>query len=397
MLCNILLTSSFLVLLEPFLLPSLIFALTWMAHHVMVSDSDSNIVLKLLLALLKPSSISSESKQTHATILAIVASPLERELRRFGKTRSDVKALQQALEPHLNSKKTGSSTRSELEIWTTVPSGGMITAFKNTIQSLVIWSANPTSSMSHLTYTHRQLLATLQIRGAQSLLAALITELKTHFSTGHGDLALDIVANLIVAPSADSSTLLSPLINRKNGFQRRLSMLSALVLATTQPTDALSAELIARLHRRVQALNHMPIAPQALPDVTADGLISNIIGMNPDATAVDAGADPTGNAGVAGTDGNNLADVQPDDAAAIDQMIANASVVAGADGSADPSAVTDDLLGVSDGTGLGVGMGEGLVGQGTDDLLSFGDDMDLTAMGDHDGFLELDMDAFDGY
>lgn len=359
----------------------------------MVSDSDSTIVLKLLLALLKPTSISSESKQTHATILAIVASSLERELRRFGKSRADVKTLQQALEPHLASKKTGSSSRGEIEVWTTVPSGGMITAFKNTIQSLVLWSANPNSSMSHLTYTHRQLLTTLQIRGAQPLLAALVAELKTYFNTGHGDLALDIVSNFIVAPSADSNTLLNPLINRKNGFQRRVSMLSALELSTTQSTDALSAELIARLYRRVQALNHMPIAPQIIADVTADGLMNNIMGMNADETAIDTGA----NGAMAGIDGNVLADVQPGDAATIDQMIANAGAVAGTDGSIDATTAGTDLLGMMDGTDLGVGMGGGLVGDVNDDLMSFNDDMDLTAMGDENGFLELDMDDFDGY
>lgn len=391
--------EGFSLLLEPFLLPALVFALTWMSKHIMVSDTDSSIVLRLLNALVKPSSISGEAKQTHATILAIVAVPLDRELRRFPKNRQDIKHILAALEPHLTFRRTGTSTRVELESWTTVPSGGMLAALKSTLSNLVNWSTNPSTNLSHHAYTHRQILSTLEIRGAQSILATLVSELKTHFSTGHGDLALDIVANLIASPTPESTALLNPLIKHKYSNRRQLSLLSALNLALCHLTDPLSAELIARLHRRVQALNHMPIPiPAPAPTLMSDISMMGGLGLDVDGSKV-------GESGAAGivesaADAAATTDAVKDaETAAIDEMIAEAGEIGSTVVPVVPGTVVtagDDVLGVGAGVGaMGAGLGLGT----TDDDLLIGlgadDELDLTGMGNGDQFLELDMDAFD--
>ncbi|EDN09154.1 conserved hypothetical protein [Histoplasma mississippiense (nom. inval.)] len=56
-------------------------ALTWLGHHIWESESDLTTSLKLLLALVKPSSISGEAQEIHRTVLLITAKPLEDQLK----------------------------------------------------------------------------------------------------------------------------------------------------------------------------------------------------------------------------------------------------------------------------------------------------------------------------
>jgi len=77
------------LLLEPFLLPSLVGGLNWLVSHSWEDHGDVDILLQVLDKLLKPSSSSAETQAMHRAVLAIVANPLERSLQDLLRKRSD--------------------------------------------------------------------------------------------------------------------------------------------------------------------------------------------------------------------------------------------------------------------------------------------------------------------
>ncbi|KAI9801411.1 MAG: hypothetical protein M1825_003390 [Sarcosagium campestre] len=262
-------------LLEPFLLPSLVNALTWLSHHVWESHGDIETILPILQTLLKPPSLSSEASGMHTAIMSIVAKPLEqslRSLRRHDPSRSsDIDAVLPSLQSHASIRRAPTSHHSELESWTATHSGGLCAALRNTFQSLVLWASTPDINMTPASYTHRQLLVGVQVLGAKPVLRALTDELKLQTQNGSGDLALDIATALVCAPSA-AHDLAPP-------ASRRLSLRQALALAHDDiariaAVDAPRAEAVVRLHRRVESQMAAPQPTDAA--VVSANMMSNI-------------------------------------------------------------------------------------------------------------------------
>ncbi|KAI9829114.1 MAG: mediator complex subunit [Thelocarpon impressellum] len=252
-------------LLEAFLLPSLICAMTWLTNHLWEAHEDVNIVMQVLQALVKPNSISGEAQTMHQTVLSAVGKPLEhslRELRRREPSRSDIDPILQALSPHLSFKRTAASRHSELEAWTATQGGGLAASLRHTFQSLVLWSQNPSLNMTPASYTHRQLLAAVQMLGAKSVMQTLLDELKLQTQNGSGDLALDIATALVCAPTVGElpqfSSPADPTGSRHLPAKGRLTLRNALRMESDDApnmtsTDLLRAETVTRLHRRVEA------------------------------------------------------------------------------------------------------------------------------------------------
>src|SRR5436189_5610318 len=265
-------------LLEPFLLPSLVMALTWLGNHIWESESDFTTSLKILHALVKPSSISGEAQEIHRTVLYITARPLEDELkdaRSRHPSRTDIKPILDVLDSHHSFQRTGSAHHTELEGWAVNPGGGGIVAsIRSTFSSLVLWSTAPEMSMTPSSFTHRQILAGIRLLGSTRVLCGLIDELKLQTETGSADLALDIAATLICAPMAECFVVeqasYHSLDPSKDAVPRYpiLTLRAALSLqresmASLLERDPLRAQLIVRLHRRVEALSASPsIAPE---------------------------------------------------------------------------------------------------------------------------------------
>ncbi|KAL1961468.1 hypothetical protein VTN77DRAFT_1841 [Rasamsonia byssochlamydoides] len=378
------LKDGFEYLLEPFLLPSLVVALTWLGNYIWESETDPTIPLKVLHSLVKPSSISGEADAFHRTVLYITARTLEEQLkdvRTRHPGRADIKPILDALEPYLSFQRTGSSRRAELESWTS-HSGGLTGSIRNTFQSLVLWSTNPEISMSPPSYTHRQILAGVRILGATRVLLALIEELKLQTETGSGDLAIDIAATLICAPMAESfavdQTVYHPVDPSKEALPRCpiLTLRDALIfqhenVPKISEKDPLRAEVIVRLNRRVNAL----LAP---PSHVSNLDVSNIIdNMNLQGGVgghdqIDLGSAEPGmtGGGMAGS-GENI-DQMLNEAAA-----AAAAATAGVDNGGRPQGV-----GV-DGAGPGTGMDTSI-----DDMLNAAD----MGVGNPE-FLDLDMEG----
>ncbi|KKA25603.1 Mediator of RNA polymerase II transcription subunit 5 [Rasamsonia emersonii CBS 393.64] len=376
------LKGGFEYLLEPFLLPSLVIALTWLGNYIWESETDPTIPLKVLHSLVKPNSISGEAEAIHRTVLYITARTLEEQLkdvRTRHPGRSDIKPILDALEPYLSFQRTGSSHRAELESWTS-HSGGLTGSIRNTFHSLVLWSTNPEISMSPHSYTHRQLLAGVRILGATRVLPALIEELKLQTEAGSGDLAIDIAATLICSPMAESfavdQAIYRPVDPNKEALPRCpiLTLRDALVfqhenVPKIAEKDPLRAEVIVRLYRRVNAL----LAP---PSHVNNLDVSNIIdNMNLEGGVgghdqMDLGsADPqmTGT-GMGGSEEN------------IDRMLNEAAAAAGGvNNGAPPQGVGLDGAGSGPGTGMDTSI---------DDMLNAAD----MGVGNPE-FLDLDMEG----
>ncbi|CAL5873937.1 uncharacterized protein PFLUO_LOCUS8222 [Penicillium psychrofluorescens] len=376
------LKGGFEYLLEPFLLPSLVFALTWLGNHIWETETDPTIALKTLHSLVKPSSISGEAQAIHRTVLNITGRLLEEQLkdvRTRHTSRSDIKPILDALEPYLSFQRMGSCHRSELDNWTGHTAGGLVGSIRTTLQSLVLWSASPDINSAPHSYTHRQLVAGVRMLGSTRVLGAILDELKQQSQAGSGDLALDIAATMICAPMAESFAVdqnsYHPVDSTKESLPRCpiLTLRDALTLQhenvpKISEKDPLRAEMIVRLWRRV---NVLMAPPSQVSNIDVSNIINNMhIGIEgQDRMDLEPSA--------AGVGDNAVSDEDPDN---INQMLDNAAAAAAA------AAVGMD-------TGVDVGQDMGLDSGGAgmdaiDDVLNAAD----MAVGNPE-FLDLDMEG----
>jgi mediator of RNA polymerase II transcription subunit 5 len=195
-------------------------------------------------------------------------------------SRSEVKPMLDTLEGCHSFRRTGATRRAELDTWrANQAGGGLITSVRNTFSSLVLWSTDPDISMTPPSYTHRQLLAAIRILGSMRVLQGLLDELKLQSEeTGGADLALDIAATLICAQAAyhavlDPSRAISapkgPVLTLRDALNLQHDSLAKVI-----EKDPQRAELIVRLHRRVDALTAIP--QMSAPAVQS--MVDNIMG-----------------------------------------------------------------------------------------------------------------------
>ncbi|KAE8413926.1 mediator of RNA polymerase II transcription subunit 5 [Aspergillus pseudocaelatus] len=364
------LKGGFEYLLEPFLLPSLVVALTWLGNHIWETESDPTIPLKTLQSLVNPSSISGDAREIHKTVLNITARSLDEQLKDIRSrhpNRADIKPILDVLEPCLSFQRTGSCHRSELDSWTTHSPGGLLGSIRSTFQGLVLWSTSPGVSMAPHSYTHRQLVAGIRMLGSTRVLTAIVDELKMQTEAGNADLALDIAVTMICAPLAESFAIeqsnYHPVDPNKEPLPRCpvLTLRDALNLQhenvpKLSEKDPLRAEVIVRLYRRVNAL----MTPTSqMPNLDMSNIIQDMqLGVE------DHGQMDLEPAGA----GHGVGD---DDAANLNRMLDNAAAAAAA--------------------GLDSGMGQGMGGgldTSIDDVLNAAD----MAVGNPE-FLDLDMEG----
>ncbi|KAI9793533.1 MAG: mediator complex subunit [Peltula sp. TS41687] len=272
-------------MLETFLLPSLVGAITWLTHKMWKTQyPGSDVLMQVLQSLIKPRSISGEAATVHQVLLSIIGSGLDTalsELRRREPSRGDIDPLVHVLKPHLSFKRTTASHHRELESWVPSHVDGLSGSLRNTFQSLVLWSTAPDINMTPASYTHRQIIVATQILGARTVVRTLLDELKLQSQNGSGGLALDIATALVCAPAIDdipitititttepsSSSSSSGGPDQQHQQQQhqihrpnpRLTLREALKLdhdetaPTLSASDPVRAETIVRLHRRVEA------------------------------------------------------------------------------------------------------------------------------------------------
>ncbi|KAL5000678.1 mediator of RNA polymerase II transcription subunit 5 [Aspergillus recurvatus] len=401
------LKGGFEYLLEPFLLPSLVVALTWLGNHIWESEADPTIPLKTLQSLVSPSSISGEAREIHLTVLNITARSLEEQLkdvRARHPTRTDIKPILDALDSCLAFQRTGSCHKSELEPWTTHNPGGLLGNIRATFQSLILWSTSSNISMAPPSYTHRQIITAIRTLGASRVLAALLDELKfqTESSPGTAGIALDTAASIVSAPLSESYALdqfqthHDPSASKESDQSPRYSILTLRDALNMQhesvpklsEKDPLRAEIVVRLYRRVNTLLAPPA--QVAPNLDMNMDMNVNVNMNMNNIIGDMHLDPS-DAGASNqnmnmnmeTDTNTQTREQghTEEQANLNQIMDNAAAAVGMD-------MDMNMGGGGDGMGVGVGVGGlglGEVDQSIDDVLN--------AAEMNPEFLDLDMEG----
>ncbi|TRX95421.1 hypothetical protein FHL15_003752 [Xylaria flabelliformis] len=298
-------------LVDTFLLPSLVVAITYMSNQLWTeSRPDQKAAITILQLILLNKKGSDEAQTMLSAVLNIVAKPLEHSLRSY--QRQDPKC--QEIEPLLNaikdnirlSRRTAGAGHNELEAWASTNNGGLTASVRQTIQGFVQWSLHPGINMIPTSYTHRQILAAHRILGARRLLHIILDEVKQQTDTSSCSIMYDIATALICAPDATNApppAVMTLLVDPNNPIitpQRRMTLREALKseaedFKTIQKSDPALAEHIVRLYRRVEAQLMMP--------QPADTMLQSGLGLGLDENAAAALAAAQGD-GLVTSDGN---------------------------------------------------------------------------------------------
>ncbi|KAK2742232.1 mediator of rna polymerase ii transcription subunit 5 [Colletotrichum kahawae] len=288
-------------LVDTFLLPSLVIAITYLSNSLLIERSEcQKAIVRVLKSVLEPISISKEASDMLSSVMNIVAKPLEHSLRTY--QRSDPKS--QEIEPLLMaikdsiplSRRTGAADHVELEAWSGVQQHqhnhqnvGFANTLRQTLQSLVQWSIHPAMDRPPPAYTHRQILVALNIFGAKRLLQLIYEEIRQHSEAGSGSIVYDVAANLVCAPDANDSPWANALNFMDNSgnmpapIQKKLTMREVLKsdaenCKRLQKTDMNLAEIVVRLHRKVGS--QMVVAQAEA--IQADTMLQNDLGLGLD-------------------------------------------------------------------------------------------------------------------
>ncbi|KAF9869475.1 mediator of rna polymerase ii transcription subunit 5 [Colletotrichum karsti] len=290
-------------LVDTFLLPSLVVAITYLSNSLLVERSDcQKATVRVLQSVLAPTSISQEASNMLSSVMNIVAKPLEHSLRTYQKSdpkSQEVEPLLRAIKDSIPlSRRTGAADHLELSAWSGdaqqqqqhSQSVGFSNTLRQTLQALVQWSMNPTMDMPPPAYTHRQILVGLNILAAKRLLQLIYEEIRQNIEAGSGSIAYDIAATIVCAPDVNnpaSATAINFLDNSGNmpaPIQRKLTMREILKLdaencKSLQKTDMNLAEIVVRLHRKVES----QLAVSQAEAIQADNMLQTNLGLGLDA------------------------------------------------------------------------------------------------------------------
>ncbi|EMC97452.1 hypothetical protein BAUCODRAFT_52039, partial [Baudoinia panamericana UAMH 10762] len=230
------------LLLEPFLLPSLVGGLNWLVSHSWEDHDDADVLLQVLDKLLKPSSSSTETQAMHRQVLVIVAKPLKQSLEQLVRKRPDksgASSMATFLNAYADSSISKSSTRTELEQWTSPHSTDMGSSLRACIHNLTEWGISVTANPPPR-YAANMISAACQILGASEVLRLMAKHLK-ETPGPNVSAALDVCTAMICAPAIAAQDLREQLTLQAGN------------------TDALlrrnfgEATMLVRLHRSVEA------------------------------------------------------------------------------------------------------------------------------------------------
>jgi mediator of RNA polymerase II transcription subunit 5 len=237
--------------------------LGWFSNRLWETKSDApqlDVLLPVLAKLVKPPSLSSESRPLHESVLFIVAPRLERSLayvQRLHPRRKDIDPLLSTLKSHLRPRRVSSASISDLESWSRTANGGLIALLKHSMRSLTLWSTTGAHNTPPPAYSHKQILAAVQLHGASSILNVLLGEiakpivLSTNDAMANsGNVLLDIATALICAPVA-------PPVRASLSLRQALQVAYSDAYKISRDNPA-RAEAAVRLYRAVDAQSVHP-------------------------------------------------------------------------------------------------------------------------------------------
>lgn len=268
-------------LVDTFLLPSLVPAIRFLSDYLWIEQKEQKSIIKILQLILLPTSISGEASTMLSSVKNLIAQPLEHSLRSYQRQdpkNQDIEPLLRALKDSMPlSRRTGAAEHNELEAWANSSGNGLAVAVKHTVQGLVQWSMHPGINAMPTSYTHRQIIAALAIVGPNRLLHTVAEDVRQQSEAGSGSVVYDVVTALVCAPNVTNETplvgsLLDEVGNMAAIVQRPLTLREALKSEAEdcrklQKKDAALAEILVRLHRRVEAQMVLPQPPPILQTV----------------------------------------------------------------------------------------------------------------------------------
>ncbi|KAI0122965.1 mediator complex subunit Med5 [Xylariales sp. AK1849] len=292
-------------LVDTFLLPSLVMAITFLSNHLRTTrGQEPKAVITILQLILITKQGSNEAQTMLSAVVNVVAKPLEHSLRSYQRQdpkSQDIEPLLKAIKDNVRvSRRTAGADNKELEQWTSTANGGLIANVRQTLQGFVHWSVQPGINIMPTNYSHRQILLALKILGPRRLLYAILDEVKSQTDVGSGSVVYDVAVALICAPDvtnihplpppslpSDPSQHISPTQIRVS--LRQMLKWEAEDCKKIQKSDPIMAEHVVRLYRKVEAQLVMPQAPEILQNDLALGLDQNAAASLGDALAAAQG------------------------------------------------------------------------------------------------------------
>jgi mediator of RNA polymerase II transcription subunit 5 len=244
----------------------------FLSEYLWVDSKEQKSVLKVLQLILLPKSISGEASTMLSSVKNLVAKPLEHALRTCQKrdpSNQDIEPLLRALTDSLRlSRRTSGAEHNELEQWCAAQGSGLASTIKQAVRALVSWSMNPATNMMPTAYSHRQIMAGVRMLGAKRVLYLILECVQQMSENGSANIVYDVATALVCAPDVTTqAATLEANGNVASGVQRLLTLREVLKMEAEdckkiQKEDANMAEMIVRLHRRVEA--QMVVPPQAV-------------------------------------------------------------------------------------------------------------------------------------
>ncbi len=266
------------LLLEPFLLPSLVGGLKLVIGRSWEDHNDVEILLQILEKLLRPSSSSAETQAMHQAVMVIVAEPLEHSLQDLLRQRPEkiiAVGLSALLRQYIDSTGSSTSNRAEIEKW--AAAGDMTHDMRDVVKGLISWAANVTPTAPPQ-YQHQMIVAMHDISRPQRITDALLGLMRDPEYPAMA-IALDVCTSIICAPSSVSNTLRQQLTlevsDTDSLLKRSMSQASTLV----------------RLHLSVESqfVVHQLEIPFPLPQQQSTDQLMQDLGLSGPAIGADGG------------------------------------------------------------------------------------------------------------
>jgi hypothetical protein len=167
---------------------------------------------------------------------------------------------------------------------------GLLVSVCQTFHRLLDWSTSLEVNASPPKFTFKLVSATVHLHGASDVLLVFLNELKMLFGTDKSDAAVDMVASIVCAPFPNV-----PAATHCQSFPDALKNMHANLAKTLKKGDAVAAEIIVRLHQRVQAfaaaVPHQEISMNPATSIGPDLSNMDLQNINLDAAAANAEID----------------------------------------------------------------------------------------------------------
>ncbi|KAK8001969.1 Mediator of RNA polymerase II transcription subunit 5 [Apiospora marii] len=294
-------------LVDTFLLPSLVLAISYMSIQLRTTRSpEQKAVIQILNLILLTKQGSNEAQSLLSAVLNLVAKPLDHSLRSYQRqnpSSQEVEPLLKAIKDNVKvSRRTGGADHKEIEQWTSSTQNvSLVASLRQVLQGFVQWGMNPGMNIMPTSYTHRQMLVALKLLGSKRFVQVVLEEVKHQTDAGSASIVYDVATALICAPDVTNippppapAMLGDPTHQMSPPLQTRVSLRQALRweaedFKKIQKSDAVMAEHVVRLYRRVETQMVMPEPPQMLQNDLSLGIDESAAASLGDALAAAGG------------------------------------------------------------------------------------------------------------